>query len=420
MPGDPGWREYLPRARWYAGKAGGDLTGVRPLDWYTAPGSLPAVRSELATVTAGGEVDTYHLLVGYLAAGTAEPDARVGTTRLPGVGEVDVVDAPASPIAMQALLAALVGTPPAGMRWLKRPAAAPAQIRVSTAEQSNSTVFAGDSLVKVYRRLEPGANPDPEVLAALGGRQVPELYGVLSADGYDLALVCELLPDARDGWEHATAACAAGRPVDDELRQLGVVLRDLHAALADAFGTGATSLSGLRGRFLADLDEAIAAVPDLAGDSAALASVLTVASDGDLATQRVHGDFHLGQALLTPSGWRVIDFEGEPGVPIAERRAMDSPWRDVAGLLRSLDYARSAHADPDGPDARDWALAARAAFLAGYGRRDSDPALLRAYEADRMLYEVGYEMRNRPDWVRIPLSAVKDVARSDLRRSNGV
>lgn len=102
-----GWPAYLARARWFAAKDSGRLTGIEPLDWYTRPGALPAVRSELARVARGRGEETYHLLVGYLASGTAEPDALVDRIELDGLGEVDVVDAPASLTAMEALFDAL-------------------------------------------------------------------------------------------------------------------------------------------------------------------------------------------------------------------------------------------------------------------------------------------------------------------------
>lgn len=407
-----GWRGYLPRARWYAAKAGGGtLTGIEPLPWLTAPGSLPAIRSELATLATGGGEQVYHLLVAYLPPGLAEPEALVGHTELPGLGGVDVVDAPASPVAMAAFLTALATTPP-GMRWLTTPrAAAPEEIRVSTAEQSNSTVVAADRLVKVIRRLEAGLNPEPELLAVLAGTRVPRLHGVLSGAGYDLAVVSEFLPDAHDGWELATAACAAGSAIDDEAEQLGHALREVHACLAAEFGTATTSRSGLRDGFSARLAATAAEAPVVAAHAAALARAFDLPGRAEVTTQRVHGDFHLGQALWGRAGWRIIDFEGEPGVPIEQRRAFDSRWRDVAGLLRSLDYARSGHPEPSGQQARAWAQRARTAFLAGYGQAGADPHLLRAYEVDRMVYEVGYELRNRPEWVRIPLSAVEDEAR---------
>jgi maltokinase len=110
--------------------------------------------------------------------------------------------------------------------------------------------------------------------------------------------------------------------------------------------------------------------------------------------------------------WVIIDFEGEPLKSLAERREFDTVWRDVAGLLRSLDYARSAHAEPDGHAAREWCRRASEAFLDGYSGPDSDaPALLRAYQLDKAVYEVVYEMRNRPDWAHIPWRAVQDEAR---------
>jgi maltokinase len=128
-----------------------------------------------------------------------------------------------------------------------------------------------------------------------------------------------------------------------------------------------------------------------------------------LDTQRVHGDFHLGQTLHTPSGWKIIDFEGEPAKTITERRLPDSVWRDVAGMLRSFDYAA---ASVPGPDSQAWAAQCRAAFLRGYvdGELDEpEQSVLRAYEADKAIYEVVYEMRNRPDWIGIPLRAVAEL-----------
>ena len=128
----------------------------------------------------------------------------------------------------------------------------------------------------------------------------------------------------------------------------------------------------------------------------------------------MHGDFHLGQTLHTPDGWKIIDFEGEPAKTMAERVAPDSGWRDVAGMLRSFDYAA---ASVPGPDSAGWAEECRAAFLRGYAGGDLDPqqaAAVRAYEADKAIYEVIYEVRNRPDWVAIPLGAVATLAQTEL------
>ena len=125
----------------------------------------------------------------------------------------------------------------------------------------------------------------------------------------------------------------------------------------------------------------------------------------------MHGDFHLGQTLRTPSGWKIIDFEGEPAKTLAERAAPDSVWRDVAGMLRSFDYAA---ASLPGPASGGWAAECREAFLEGYAGGPlppADAALLAPYEADKAIYEVIYEVRNRPDWVAIPMAAVAGLAR---------
>jgi predicted trehalose synthase len=121
--------------------------------------------------------------------------------------------------------------------------------------------------------------------------------------------------------------------------------------------------------------------------------------------QRIHGDLHLGQALRTPEDWLLIDFEGEPARPLAERRVFQPPLRDVAGLLRSLDYAAAHH-----PGGEAWLAAARSALSDGYAARGSDAVLLRALELSRAVYEVGYEAANRPDWLPIPLAGVAALA----------
>jgi maltokinase len=137
--------------------------------------------------------------------------------------------------------------------------------------------------------------------------------------------------------------------------------------------------------------------------------------------QQVHGDLHLGQTLRTVRGWKIVDFEGEPAKPLAERLLPDSPWRDVAGMLRSFDYAprvvertwggdgQDAGADQRAYRAGEWSERNRAAFLKAYVGRDLAPdehTLLAAYVADKAVYETVYETRNRPAWVTIPLEAV--------------
>jgi maltokinase len=137
--------------------------------------------------------------------------------------------------------------------------------------------------------------------------------------------------------------------------------------------------------------------------------------------QRVHGDLHLGQTMRVTSGWKILDFEGEPAKPVSERRALDSPVRDVAGMVRSFDYAARYALGDTPPDpqsvyrAAEWVARNRDAFCAGYTEgAGTDPrdqkVLLRAYEADKVVYEVVYESRHRPHWVSIPMSALERLA----------
>ncbi len=416
------WEGYLRQARWFGGKGlGARVAGITPLPWYTPDGSWPAVRSELAEIAyADGRTETYQLLVAYVPAGTAPSGMAVGRAALPGLGEVDVLDAPTDPAAMAALVRALLADPPGGMRWSDRGPVDPgAAMRLFTGEQSNTTVMVGETtLLKLFRKLEPGHNLDAEVLGALSGSGItPDLYGLLSAGGYDLLLFCQRITDVTDGWVYATDACAAGRDITGECQALGVELRELHARLAAAFGTSARPGAALAADMERRFGEAAEQVHELDGYRHAAQLLFEAPRGYDLATQRVHGDFHLGQVLhrRQPGGgspWVIIDFEGEPLKTLAERREFDSVWRDVAGLLRSLDYARSAHPDPDGQAARQWCAAAREAFLDGYcGEHDAEPALLRAYELDKAVYEVVYEVRNRPNWAHIPWRAVQDEAR---------
>jgi maltokinase len=415
------WDGYLRQARWFGGKGlGARVAGITPLPWYTPDGSWPAVRSELAEIAyADGRTEIYQLLVSYLPAGTAPAGLPLATTTLPGLGDADIVDAPSHPGSMAALVRALLTSPPDGMHWSDRTPVDPeAGIRLFTGEQSNTTVMVGQTtLLKLFRKLEAGRNLDAEVLGALSGSGItPDLYGLLSSGDYDLALFCQRITGITDGWVYATDACAADRDISSECAQLGVELRELHARLADAFGTSTRPGVELSADMARRFDEAAEQVHEL-GEYRHAAHLLFGAPTGhDLATQRVHGDFHLGQVLHREasgaSPWVIIDFEGEPLKTLAERREFDSVWRDVAGLLRSLDYARSAHPDPDGQEARQWCTAAREAFLDGYcGEHRAEPALLRAYELDKAVYEVVYEVRNRPNWAHIPWRAVQDEAR---------
>lgn len=302
--------------------------------------------------------------------------------------------------------------------------------RVLAGEQSNTSIIcdvtddagaARTVITKVFRVLADGTNPDvelQEVLSRAGTARVPLFVGVLrgswarhgSPESGDLAVTQEFIAGARDAWRVALDCIGTGEPFDAE--SLGAATAEVHRLLAAELGTSqatesdrAAILAQWRGRAAT----AIHTVPRLAPLAERVDDLLR---RGALAAwppvQRVHGDYHLGQVIQAPGrGWVLLDFEGEPLRPLAERRLPDLALRDVAGMLRSFDYAA---ASAGGPGADAWAAQARAAFLDGYASEAPDPRghpeLLAALELDKALYEALYEARNRPDWLRIPLAAV--------------
>lgn len=318
--------------------------------------------------------------------------------------------------------------------------------RALSVEQSNSSVLlprvAGGSMLKVLRAIAIGPNPDvtiPRALAAQGWAGVPRPLAWLEV-GWDaaddpaavdpgaeaprsahLAILSEFVEGARDGFDLACSYAGQDASFADLAADLGRVLADLHGALRSAFDVG----SPVDARWLvADLrrraDEAVASSSALgrrAADvaafwdrtSARLANVTRV-PDALPRLQTVHGDLHLGQVLHARRfGWKVLDFEGEPLRPVAERTRPDLALRDVAGIVRSFDYAAAVGRARDAA----WAVQARTAFLDAYERADTagvdratSEALVRALTLDKALYEVVYESRNRPDWEPIPLAAV--------------
>ncbi|MEU9219531.1 phosphotransferase [Streptomyces sp. NPDC048376] len=437
---DPLLREWLPRQRWFAGK-GRPVTGF---SLVAATELLPAdsrlglhhvlVRAHQPHTPAGGAAeepgDCYQLLIGTREALPPRlAPALIGhVTEGPAAGRTAydaLYDTRPAEVLLEALRTrARIG----GLRFERapdvdvRPGLVP---RLMTAEQSNSSVVYGDTFIlKLLRRIVPGVNPDlelPLALAREGCPRVPAPVGWMTADLADrswvLGVLQPYLQGATDGWELALRELAKGEDFTAEARALGRATAEVHTALARALPT--VTLGHAQARQLADgmterLAQAAQAVPLLRPYAPALRTAFTaladLAAEGRTWTaQRVHGDLHLGQCLRSPGGeWSLIDFEGEPAKPLAERRLPQPTVRDVAGMLRSFDYAaHSAEARVPG-----WAESCRSAYCTGYaegGGRDprTDPVLLRAYETDKAVYEVLYEARHRPDWLPVPLAAVR-------------
>jgi trehalose synthase-fused probable maltokinase len=319
-------------------------------------------------------------------------------------------------------------------------------VALMTAEQSNTSIRFGDALIlKLFRRLQFGPNPDVEVGWFLTEhsqfRGTPGVAGGLeyvSADGRtaSLALLQEFVPNRGDAWSSTLARLRAvldGAAFDESIasiERLATTTADMHIALASGNGDfsrepiTADDVSNWRDDIHAEIN---AAAEGLARHSINVdAAALLHRADGVAALEgaqkiRHHGDYHLGQVLERPDGaFVIIDFEGEPAKPLAQRREKRSPLRDVAGMLRSLDYAchaalRSNSGDP--ARAKTWYRDARQAFLDAYlaDVRQHAPSLLpaeigtplAALELEKAAYEVLYELNNRPDWLSIPLAAIQ-------------
>ncbi|MEU9911226.1 phosphotransferase [Streptomyces sp. NPDC051001] len=436
---DPLLREWLPRQRWFAGK-GRPVTGfslVAATELLPVDGRLGLYHLLVRAHQPMTSGDCYQLLIGVREAlpphlapaliGHMEEGPLAGRT----VYEA-LYDTRPAEVLLEALRAqARIG----GLRFERDPdqeIRSGLVPRMVTAEQSNSSVVYGDTFIlKLLRRVVPGVNPDlelPLALAREGCPRVPAptawLHADLDGESSVLGVLQPFVQGAADGWELALRELAKGEDFTAEARALGRATAEVHTALARALPSvtlGAAQLQPLVDGMTERLEAAVQAVPSLRPYAPGLHSAFTaladLAAEGRTWTaQRVHGDLHLGQCLRSPAGqWSLIDFEGEPSKPLAERRMPQPPARDVAGMLRSFDYA-ALSADPPMPG---WAHACRAAYCSGYAEiagadPRTDPVLLRAYETDKAIYEVVYEARHRPDWLPVPMAAIERYATSDL------
>jgi maltokinase len=441
--------EWMPTQRWFAGKGARILDLAIVADTELVTGD-PALRHLIIDVSQGSSVDSYQVFAGlrkhiserldHAIIGLADADAETGP--------LIAYDALHDPDLTRLLLNAIATGEQVGqMRFASEPGATidtDLDSLVLTGEQSNtSLMFAETSILKIFRRLSPGPNPDlevPRALARLGSPHVAEPLGWIETrmDGAPtvLGILSRYLRAAANGWSLAAAsvrdlyagegvhAADAGGDLAGEAHRLGVATAEVHRDLAEAFGTDelpAGAANDLARQMFHRLEVVLAAVPELVRHADLIGSAFSDLAklSQPLLVQRVHGDYHLGQVMRTQTGWVVLDFEGEPATPLAQRRARSPALRDVAGMLRSFDYAARhqlrSHADQERVQAaaREWVQRNQAAFCSGYAEAGGiDPAahatLLRALVLDKAVYEVMYEARNRPDWLPIPLGSIAD------------
>jgi maltokinase len=440
-------RKWLPDCRWFGGK-GRPIRGVKVVAQTCLRDGDPSLHHVLVEVNyRDGDRDLYQVPVG---AATTVPEELTGVEIGPA-GDRTAYDALHDSDFSRLLLALIAGNDNVQDLAFRRglptvddqPLDTSLHGRLLGTEQSNSSLLYGEAYVlKVFRRIVPGVNPDLEVTRALalaGSNAVPRPLGWIEGpvSGLDttFALLQPYLRLASDGWALATTsvrdlfaeadlhADEVGGDFASESERLGVTTAQVHSALATAFPTETAhrdKLQELAAAMTRRLEEAALAVSELQpyADPLRAAFAELAALDDPLPMQRIHGDYHLGQVLRTDFGWTVLDFEGEPAKPLADRVALDSPLRDVAGMLRSFDYAARHLLADSSSDAQlayranEWAERNRDAFCDGYTEASgADPrksaVLLRSYELDKAVYEVMYETRNRPTWLPIPLAAIE-------------
>jgi trehalose synthase-fused probable maltokinase len=475
---------FLLQRRWFGGKGRaprhvriGDVVGIER-------GPLRAAVVRLDVDSGGGATVYYQLPLAVRQEGSGEQPSAV-LARVDAAGERGVLFDAVEDELFRATLGsafargATLGAGGMGSRLVIEPVSGEGTAghdvsgvpsRTVRAEQSNTSIIFGDvAIMKLFRRLEPGMNPDVEIGRFLTTKthftHTPPLLGVVRYEGSAevegvAGMLQGFLPGSRDAWQHALeqsrgyfAAPGADlpHPFAADAERLGAITRELHDALASAREDAAfvprkaarSDVEGWADSARRRIEDAMALLGErldagmASGERAARAVIEDreaylarldelVAAIGDDAGQliRHHGDYHLGQVLRTSDGdFQIIDFEGEPARPLAERRERNSALRDVAGMLRSFAYAAATLAAERGRDgasdaierrASSWERGARDAFLRGYlggagatflpSTAQRIDALRELFETEKVFYEMSYELNNRPDWVWIPIA----------------
>ena len=429
---------HLARQRW--GGAHGRTVDSVEVVWLDVvqPGEPLLVWAVVDARLDDGALQRYQVLIGGCRAAPA-PDFLAGKDRqllatVPAeTGDVVLYDALVDP---DLAIAVLHLTAPDAEVVVRRP--------IVLEHSNSSVVFDESTILKVFRKIEPGLNPDVEItreLAERGYANVLAPLAELQRDGTHLAVLRRFVPGATEGWELARTSVrdllASRLPPEDcggdlapDSTRLGDTIAGLHLAMAAAWGTH----PGDAGRWIDEMEVHLdrlstgdaATLPHGSFDPDAVRARLDVARGlGDAGRElRIHGDLHLAQVIQVDAGWLVIDFEGEPARRRSHRFTVSSPLRDIAGILRSYHYAAaSGRAEWDRGDGElsvllaAWEARNRDAFLQGYLGRAGidallpvDPAarstLLAAFELDKAVYELGYELGHRPDKASIPLAGI--------------
>jgi maltokinase len=438
----PGW---LPHQRWFAGKDR-PVDVVRPLRTTTVQESDPLLLHVVVEVEQGDRREPYQLLIGSRHdmpehLGASWIGTEVGVPCYEASGDPDVTGFLLDHIAEQRHVGSLRFEHEPGVELQTGLRARPI-----TSEQSNtSLVFGQQYILKLFRKLTPGTNKDLELHRALhrvGCEHIAQPLGSITGELHGgettIGMMQQFLPDAVDGWAMATTsvrdlmaegdlhADEVGGDFAGEAHRLGQAVATVHADLQRALGqheAGPDELDQAVDAMHRRLDTVLVSVPELSEHVRALREAFDRAREaaGAIYIHPIHGDLHLGQVLRTVSGWLLIDFEGEPAAPAAERAALRSPLRDVAGMLRSFDYAAHqmlvGHVEESSQltkRALEWSRRNRASFCEGYAEVSPDSVgdprqhgeLLRAFELDKAVYEVAYEHANRPEWLTVPLSSI--------------